>query len=674
MENFKIKGSIFYLALIIVATLGFFNFFPTVHASAPSLSLTSNNNGDTVQVNVTGDANASVLLYYIKTGVGVQIVALGATNSSGSFSNSVSTSSFQIAPDSSVYVILNGINGQQSNSVVWPIVATSNSNTISLSQTGVVLSVGQSASVTASNSSSNLLYLSNNSNPPVANITISGNRITITANTYGSTVATVCLVGNSSNCASVYITVQNANQSPLSFGQSNITIASGQSVPVSISGGNGIYIVQNNPNPSVVQTSINGSVITLSTSSSSGSSSITICSSDINSCGILNVTVGAVSSSTISFSQSNPSISVGQSTNVIISGGSGVYYISANSNPSIVQANLSGNTLTLLGNTNGSSLITICSSTGGCGSITVTANYISNGGSIALSQNSLTLLTGQTLSITISGGEAPYSLPYPSNNIFQASLNGNIVTIYGVSIGSSSLSVCSAGGACVILSITVNSTGSTNQPYLGQNNISIETGQSATVSISGNGGYYVSSNSSSNVASVQISVNSVIIYASNAGNTNISICQSGGQCSILYVSVSAPVIQDIQPIATPITPQISYYNFSRYLGYGDNGGDVLQLQKLLSEQGYLTAIPNGHYGPATTSAVKKFQQAHGISAVGSVGPITINSLNQIAISGSGASANTSATSQVIAEKQQQILVIQQTIQQLIAQLSQMQGQ
>jgi hypothetical protein len=747
----KLNKFAFLSAVIFVAAFAFLNFFGTAYAITPSLSLASNNDGDSVQLNVTGDPNVSVLFYYMKTGVGVQIVSLGATNSAGSFSTSVSTSSYQIVADSSVHVILNGINGTPSNSLIWPVSVSTNSNTLSLSQTGVVITVGSSATITATDSSSGSLYLSNNSNPLIANITLSGNQIIISANTYGSTVATICRVSNTSNCASIYVTVQNSGTSALTFGQNNITISSGQNVPVSISGGNGIYIVQNNPNSSVVQTSINGSTITLSTTSSSGSSTITICSTNMSACGIINVTVGTASSSTITFSQTNPSISVGQSTNISISGGSGTYYISNNSNSSIVQATLSGSILTLLGNTSGSSLITVCSSTGGCGSITVTSNYVSTGGPITLSQTSLTLLTSQTLSVTVSGGETPYSLSYNSNNIFQASLNGNTISVYGVGIGSSSLNVCSGGGACTTLSISVNTTGSTSQPYFGQNNISLTIGQSTTVSLSGNGGYYISNNSNSGVASVQINVNSITIYAVNAGSTNISVCQSGGQCNMLYVSVNSssqtatltassllqtvaagsvasftaaatgftspsfsltdsfsgtsvsnskinslgyfnwtPSQSDIgihnitiyatdsyghsatavtQIVVTQSTTQtssqISYYNFSRYLGYGDKGDDVLQLQNLLSEKGFLTATPNGHYGPATKLAVQKFQKANGIKQTGNVGQLTKAALNQISMSGSNATTTT---------KEQQISTIQQAIAQLLAQITQLQGQ
>ena len=583
-----------------------------VHAMTPALSLTNNGDGDTVQLIVNGDPNASVMFWYTKVAIGLTPIANSwLTNSSGYFSVNISTSSYQITAGSSVYVTTSGLNGPRSNSVLWPISTSSTSSgTISLSQTGVVLAQGQSATVTASGVSS--LYLSNNSNPPIANINVSQNTITILANAFGSTVATVCSSSSTSICAEIYITVQNSGTAALTFGQNNITIVSGQNVPISISGGNGAYMVQNNPNSAAVQTSINGSTITLSTTNTSGASSITVCSTDMSSCGIINVTIGTANSSVISFSPSNPTVSIGQGTSVTISGASGgVYYISSNSNSSIAQVSISSNILTIIGNTNGSSIVSICSSLGSCGSLTITVNYVASGGGISLSQTSLTLLTGQTLSIVISGGTAPYNVINPSTNVAQTSLNGNILTIYGASVGSESLNVCSSEGGCVSLSVLVNGSGASAQT-------------TATTTTLPQG------------------------CASTAGYSSIT----GQSCATVAT--------------TPATTAPTYV-FPRYLGYGDTGDDVLQLQKLLTGLGFLSITPNSRYGPATTAAVKEFQQAHGIRQTGNVGPSTLTALNQI-------SSSTSTISATNSTKDQQISAIQLEIQQLLAQIAQIQGQ
>jgi len=58
------------------------------------------------------------------------------------------------------------------------------------------------------------------------------------------------------------------------------------------------------------------------------------------------------------------------------------------------------------------------------------------------------------------------------------------------------------------------------------------------------------------------------------------------------------------------------------LSKGSSGSSVLALQNFLQLSGYLSATPNGYFGPATLTAVQKFQSANGIPSVGTIGPIT----------------------------------------------------
>ncbi len=77
---------------------------------------------------------------------------------------------------------------------------------------------------------------------------------------------------------------------------------------------------------------------------------------------------------------------------------------------------------------------------------------------------------------------------------------------------------------------------------------------------------------------------------------------------------------------------------ARTMTSGMSGTDVKALQTQLSAKGYLSATPNGHFGPATLAAVKKFQCAQGIvcsgSSYGIAGPKT-----QAALSGAGAATS-----------------------------------
>jgi len=642
------------IVLSILIFVALFSFAPLSKAATPTLSLSSvSSDGDTVTLTVNGDANSSVILYYTKTNVGSQISYIGTTNSSGYLSTTISSQAYGIASYSAVHVTTGGVNGTSSAEVSWPYVSSTTTTTaISLSQTGLVLNVGNSSSITVSNNSSSL-YLSNNSNPAVANISLSTNSITATANTAGSTIATVCVVGSSSNCASIYITVQASGTTALTFSVNNLTIANGRSVDVTISGGTGTYYVLSNSNSGIISTSVNASIITLTANATSGSTSITVCSTNMSSCGIITATASTTSSSYLSFSNTTPTISAGESTTVAISGSSGgTNYISNNSNSGIVQATISGNTLTLNGITNGSSIITICSSLGSCGSITATVSYTSSGGNIALSQTSLSLLTGQAVSITVTGGTTPYSLQTASDNVFRASLNSNVLTVYGLGTGASTVWVCSAEGGCTSLIVTVGtSTSSSTGPYFSQNSVSLTAGTNTTVSIYGSGSFFINSNSNSNVASIQLNGSTALVYGLTAGSTNVSICQgTSSYCTTLYVTVTLAATSTTSTSTTTTaatTTPVSYFSLTRYLGPGDKGDDVLSLQNALVKLGLLSATPNGFYGAGTTAAIKKFQKNYSINQTGNVGPSTKTALENLKISITA--TNSGATESQIAQ-------------------------
>ena len=509
-----------------------------VLAAMPTLILASASDGDSVQLSITGDANSSVVFYYTKTGTGLQMNYLGKTSTGGSFSTSLSTASYGITGNTVVYVTVNGI---KSNEAAWP--SLSAASVLSLSQTSLVLPLGNSSTITAYNNGTNFIYLSSNSNPPVVNVTIEGNSITLKALNYGSTVVTVCAGTGTPSCASVYVTVQNTGGTALAFSQNNPTIASGQNISITVTGGTGTYTLLNNANPSIIQASLSGNAVTLSTNSSSGSSSVTVCSSDMSSCGMINAVVGNVSSTGLTFSMTNPTMTIGQSLSITISGGAGGNYsIFSNTNTTAVSAHISNSTLVLTANSGGSATVTVCSSMGNCAPEIVTVNYnTSSGGSITLSQNNLWLLAGQASSITVSGGSMPYSVAGYSENTLKASFNNNVLTVTGVNAGSASVSVCSSGGGCVILSVLVSGSSSsgTTSLSLSQSSISLATGKNATVAITGNGSYFVAYNTSSTVASATITGSNIVVNALDAGSTDVSICQNGGQCVVLAIAVAA---------------------------------------------------------------------------------------------------------------------------------------
>lgn len=549
------------LLFIFLAVIISLFFAATARAATPILALSTTGTSDYVQVNVSdADATSSVLMYFQKTNGTAGLQYLGMTNVNGVFSTQISTAAYSISPNSVVYV---AVNNKNSNSLAWPYNSVTGS-AITLSQTGSVMTVGQSITLTVNNVGTNLLYLLNNTNPQIANISISNSQVTIYANTYGQTVMTICALGTTSNCASDYITVQNSGAQPLTFSQSNLTVASGQSSTVTIlngtnTTGTGNYMILNNSNPSVIRASLSGSIITLSALSNNGTSALTVCSNDMSACGIITASAGNTSSSGLVFSQTAPTLTIGQTLNIIMSGGGSSYNISSNSNSAVVAASITNiNNLTLVGNSAGSATVTVCSSSGNCGSITAIVSYTTSG-PITLSQNNLWLQVGQSSSVVISGGSMPYSLSTTasSSSFVQSSLNNNILTLSGVAAGSTSINVCSAGGACTSLAVLVNGISTSGQLTFSNNNLSLIAGNSATVTLYGGGGYYISNSVNQNVASMTLSGNQINVSALTAGSANVTVCQTGGQCGVLYVSVTSNVAAVTLPTFSATNIKIS---------------------------------------------------------------------------------------------------------------------
>ncbi len=333
----------------------------SVYAMTPTLSMSSTS-GDSVQINVTGDANSGVMFYYnVGSSSGMQVTTLGTTNSGGTFTITISGGAYGVNSGSSVYV---SVNGQQSSTQTWPYNSTA-LGTPSLSQTNVPVGLGQTVTVT-SQGNTTAVYAGLSPNSTIAVLQINGTQISITGRQIGSTNATICYVGTASNCAALAINVQSANVQSLSFSQNSVTLTTSQSSTINIYGGSGYY-VSSNTNSSVATPSVSGSVLTVY-GAASGSTNISICSS-ASGCGTIYVTVNTSGTGqSVSFSSSNPTIAVGQSYSVQVYGGTS-YYISSNSNSSVIQPSLNGSTLTLYGAAAGSASILVCSSSGGCNTL-----------------------------------------------------------------------------------------------------------------------------------------------------------------------------------------------------------------------------------------------------------------------------------------------------------------
>jgi hypothetical protein len=288
---------------------GLFLMASKANAMTPTLSVSATGNNEVIMT-VYGDAYASVILYYQNQGYnyGTQSQYLGTTNSNGYFSTTINSGTYGILSGSSVYVV---VNNQASSSVTWPSGYNywNGYGNLSLSQTSLTVNVGQSANVTIIGGVTPYTMYPTGTN--IFQAVIGGNNLQIAGLNSGYGSVNVCSsggqVGLGSGCATLFVTVNQVNyynppiyNNPVppvvTFSQNNPTLSIGQSLSISISGGNnyyygGNYNVAYNSNSNIVSATISGNALNLQ-GLALGNAAVVVCSSSSN-CSALNITVGS---------------------------------------------------------------------------------------------------------------------------------------------------------------------------------------------------------------------------------------------------------------------------------------------------------------------------------------------------------------------------------------------
>lgn len=264
--------------------------------------------------------------------------------------------------------------------------------------------------------------------------------------------------------------------------------------------------------------------------------------------------------SVISFSTSSPFLNQGQSSSVTVSGDMAPYSIKSTTNPTGVISSLSGTTLSLYGNTAGTTTVTVCSNRNICGDFTISVILSTSSGVTPIALT-IPVKVGQTIVFPLSGGNGQYYLTAPVSLPFKATISGSYLTVTGVTQGTNIATVCTSVTVCQVFMFTVS--GQAEQTF-----------------------------------TQQATSQPVQTIASTQGSPVAQVSASGR------------------------------YVFTRGLVPGMKGTEVLELQKRLQLEGYLTSTPNGYYGTGTTKAVKTYQADNNLTPLGTVGPGTRALLNQ----------------------------------------------
>jgi len=88
------------------------------------------------------------------------------------------------------------------------------------------------------------------------------------------------------------------------------------------------------------------------------------------------------------------------------------------------------------------------------------------------------------------------------------------------------------------------------------------------------------------------------------------------------VRPAAATVQTESDLTVASVPRICKLLPARNLTVGNRGDEVLSVQEFLKTEGFLSANATGYFGPATRSALAKWQVSQGVQGVGSLGPIS----------------------------------------------------
>ena len=119
----------------------------------------------------------------------------------------------------------------------------------------------------------------------------------------------------------------------------------------------------------------------------------------------------------------------------------------------------------------------------------------------------------------------------------------------------------------------------------------------------------------------------IVVVLLVAGLVAAGVFSGGGGGGQATTSTTTPGTTTTQTSTPPPTP-VATPAPTTTLKPGDQGAQVKVLQRALARLGYASGAVDGDYGPATQSAVKRFQTASKLDADGVLGSKTLAALKQ----------------------------------------------
>jgi hypothetical protein len=363
----------------------------------------------------------------------------------------------------------------------------------------------------------------------------------------------------------IQITVNSVGGSTLSASPQSVSVSSGATTNVTISGGTAPYKIQtgSEPDMTVANAAISDTTLTVAGNAAGQTSTVIQDSSFPVQTITIQITVtggnqigggGGGNTTFGSLTASPPSVSINPSgiTNVTISGGTTPYTFQTRPDNTIASAQISGSTtLVITGAAVGQTSIVVQDNSTPAQTVTIQVTVTASSSSLTASPQSISVNSGASTGATISGGLAPYSIKTsPTAAIATASAYGNHLTVTGVSAGQTSVVVQdgSTPAQTVTVQITVSQVGSALTAS--QQSVSINPGTVTNVTISGGTAPYIVQTPPSAAATAYVSGNNLTITGVSAGQTSVVVkdYSSPAQTVAVQITVSA-----VGPVGSPLT-------------------------------------------------------------------------------------------------------------------------
>ena len=299
---------------------------------------------------------------------------------------------------------------------------------LQLSTTKLSLVEGSSGSVSITAGSGE--YGVTNLNSNIAKATLNGTTITIQALAVGDAKVVVTDV-KSGQIKIIEVTVTK-KVADLQLSTTKLSLVEGNSGTVSITAGSGEYGVTN-LNSDIAKATLSGTTITIQ-ALAVGDAKVVVTDVKTGQKKIIEVTV-TKKAADLQLSTTKLSLVEGNSGTVSITAGSGEYGVT-NLNSDIAKATLNGTTITIQALAVGDAKVVVTDvKTGQKKIIEVTVTKKTGTSDIALSTQEVYLNVGETKQIEVTAGSGHYSVWIYAPEVANVTVNGNIITIKGLSSG-----------------------------------------------------------------------------------------------------------------------------------------------------------------------------------------------------------------------------------------------